>query len=151
MTDARVGTPVAAARLVGAGDLAGLTRHTRRPPMMLIIDLPRGSFVALPHPTPGETRLVIAGELGPATLAPFADALGFGLGCRPALVTLDLRHLGSIDARCAGVIAMASARVSGWGGALALHRPRAPVRRVLRLCRLAHLLDPPGGLEGAGT
>lgn len=149
MTGARADGPdgpgLVAAGGLGAADGAppgavGRPRHGAL--ATLVLDLPGRTFVALPRLRAGEVRLVASGELDLATLAPLREALEIALGYRPARVTLDLRRVDFIDARSAGVIAITAARIDEWDGTLALRHPKAPVRRVLRLCRLDHLLEP---------
>ena len=118
-----------------------------------MIDLRQRTFVAVPRLRSGETRLVLTGELDLATTALLSEGLAFVLGRRSALATLDLRHLEFIDARSAGLIGTAAERMGRWDGAMTLRHARAPVRRVLGLCRLGHLLEGRGGcgrLEGVG-
>jgi anti-anti-sigma factor len=124
------------------GAPSGALSRPRHGPATLVLDLPGRTFVALPQLTAGEVCLVASGELDLATLAPLREALEIALGYRPARVTLDLRRVDFIDARSAGVIAITAARIDEWDGTIALRHPKAPVRRVLRLCRLDHLLEP---------
>lgn len=87
-------------------------------------------------------HLELTGELDLATAPAFLGTLALALHARPALVELDLRKLTFIDARCAGAIATAAMRVSGWGGTLVAREPQSTVRRVFELCGLEDLLWP---------
>lgn len=99
-------------------------------------------LVVVPRSDAGETRLVVGGEIDLSTAPTFLGALAFALRARPALVELDLRALTFIDARCAGAIASAAARMSGWGGTLVAREPREIVRCAFELCGIGDLLWP---------
>ena len=100
------------------------------------------ALAAGPRSSTEERRLELTGELDLATAPAFLGALALALHPRPALVELDLRKLTFIDAQCAGAIAMASMRVSGWGGTLVAREPQSTVRRVFELCDVEDLLWP---------
>ena len=79
------------------------------------------------------------------------NALAAALQPQPALVVLDLRQLTYIDARSAGGVAMASERISVWGGRLAAREPQGVIRRVFELCGLGHLVHSREGVARAAT
>jgi anti-sigma B factor antagonist len=93
----------------------------------------------------GRTWLVLVGELDLATMPVFADALASALAKRPVVVELDLTGLGFIDARGIDAIAAASARMSGWGGLLAVRHAHGIVQRLFDLCGLDDVLVEAGG------
>lgn len=105
------------------------------------------ALVVRPRSGRDERHLEVRGELDLATAPAFLSALAFALQARPALVELDLRQLTFIDARCAGAIATASTRVSGWGGTFVAREPQMKVRGVLALCGYADPLWPRETLE----
>jgi anti-anti-sigma factor len=102
-----------------------------------------------PGGTADERHLELTGELDLATAPAFLGALALALHARPALVELDLRRLTFIDAQCAGAIATASMRVSGWGGTLVARAPQSTVRRVFELCGVEDLLWPRATCESS--
>ena len=120
--------------------------------MVAVRDLDTVGEAALgadPRGSTDERRLELTGELDLATAPAFLGALALALHARPALVELDLRKLTFIDAQCAGAIAAASMRVSGWGGTLVAREPQSTVRRVLELCGVEDLLWPRATCESS--
>lgn len=123
---------------------AGLAFAPRRRPALIVLDLDRRAFVIVPGVVPDQGVISLTGELDIASSPMFAGAVSVALHHRPWLVLLDMRRLESMDARGAGTVATAAARVRDWGGSLVVRGALPPVERVLDLCGLSHLRGPLG-------
>ena len=138
--------------VVFAGDFDGadwtaITRALPYPPghrpALVSVNLRHQSVVVVaPRAGATETRLSFAGDLDLASAPILAWSLGVTLDRRPARVVLDLRRLRQIDARCAGTLSRAAARIAEWNGTLVARRAQPAVVRVLQLCGLNELLHP---------
>ncbi|MBJ7456216.1 MAG: STAS domain-containing protein [Thermoleophilia bacterium] len=123
---------------------AGLAFAHRRRSTVVVLDLDRRAFIIAPGVAPDQGVIALAGELDIASSPMFVGAISVALHHRPWLVLLDVRSLASIDARGAGTVATAAARVRDWGGSLVVRGALPPVERVLDLCGLSHLMGPEG-------
>ena len=123
---------------------AGLAFAPLRRSTLMVLDLDRRAFVIAPGVAPDQGVIALIGELDGASCPMLVGAVAVALHHRPALVLLDMRRLVSVDARGAGSVAMAAARVRGGGGSLVARGARPPVERMLGLCGLGHLTGPVG-------
>jgi anti-anti-sigma factor len=88
-----------------------------------------------------EIVVVVTTELDGGTVERWSAELADALARRPARLVVDLADCSRIDAAAIAVLLRAHAQMLRADGVLLLRRPRARVRRTLRLARVDQVLE----------
>jgi anti-anti-sigma factor len=86
--------------------------------------------------------VVVRGEHDIATAAVLYETLDRAMLLHDVDIVVDLRDVRFMDASTVGILIAARNRLRGWDRTLTFAVPSPPARRVLELCRLAHLIEP---------
>jgi len=121
-----------------------MTDHVLDPPddgvAGVASSLLRAGFHAEADSAEGSVVVRLQGELDMATAPALSRALDTALDALPTALVLDLRELTFVDSTGIRVLITSCRRAAGQGCSFALHSPRRPVLKALRLTGVDRLM-----------